>query len=205
MKKLFVVIVLLLGFGISNVFSSTKNDTVPQQHNSNGGINVYVGYGVGTIYTFTNKVGHDYTVSGKDFTNVGSYGAFLIGFDGNVSKVVSIGFDFSYVPLNYTGIKEDTTTTLYYKDNVLSGAVKLQFNYINKPIVRAYSGISLGISYIFSSVTDKGDINESVKTIRPAGQLTLMGIRVGKQLCGFGEFGFGTNGIIVVGLNYRFK
>jgi len=77
-------------------------------------------------------------------------------------------------------------------------------NYINTPMVRAYSGISLGISYIFSNVTDNKNISISAKTIRPAGQLTLMGIRVGKTICGFGEFGFGTNGIIVIGINYRF-
>lgn len=202
MKKL-AFIILLLGISFS-VFS--QNDSIkPKSETSN--INIYGGYGIGTIYVFTKKVGHDYTLPYDvgEFTPVSSYGSFVVGFDGNVSKVVSIGFDFSYIPLSYSGKMSDSThTKLNYKDNVLSGMIKLQLNYINKPMVRAYSGLSLGVSYIFSSVTDDKYISISTKTIRPAGQLTLMGIRVGKKLCGFGEFGFGTNGIILVGVNYKF-
>lgn len=197
MKKLILLLSLL--FSISTSFSA-KNDTIPSTSN----INVHGGYGIGSIYVFTKKIGHSYDLPYNvgEFSPISSIGIFVVGFDGNVSKSVSIGFDFSYIPLSYTGKKDNTI--LYYKDNILSGVIKLQLNYINTPMVRAYSGISLGVSYIFSNVTDDKDISISDKTIRPAGQLTLMGIRVGKKICGFGEFGFGTNGIIVIGVNYRF-
>lgn len=203
MKKL-VFIIFLLGISFS-VFS--QNDSIVKPKSETSNINVYGGYGIGTIYVFTKKVKHDYTLPYdiSEFTPVSSCGSFIIGFDANVSKIVSIGFDFSYIPLNYTGKMSDSVhTTMNYKDNVLSGMIKLQLNYINKPMVRAYSGLSLGVSYIFSSVTDNKNISLSTKTIRPAGQFTLMGIRVGKKLGGFGEFGFGTNGVVVVGVNYKF-
>jgi hypothetical protein len=55
-----------------------------------------------------------------------------------------------------------------------------------------------------NSTTTQNGISYYDRKLRPAGQLTLMGVRAGHKLAGFGEFGFGTNGIICAGISYRF-
>ncbi|MCX6252455.1 MAG: hypothetical protein NTX61_17110 [Bacteroidetes bacterium] len=166
---------------------------------------VYAGYGVYSIYMFTQQNNTPMGELGYEKKSlVNSAGTFLAGYSRTFNRVLSFGFQASYMNVYWEGTGySDNEATSKHNDAVLSGIVKLSFCYVNKPSFRMYSGFGIGISVINSTATLNGNSYYDRK-LRPAGQLTLMGVRAGRKLGGFGEFGFGTNGIINAGMFYRF-
>jgi len=173
---------------------------------------VSIAYGLGSLYLFTGDVNHSYNY--EDYypngysSDIRSIGAFSIGYNRMVSRVVMIGFVASYINVNYSkaigGYEGGYQTTATYNDNLLNGIARVTFNYVNKPTVRVYSGAGMGITVDLSNVTAPGMNKETERKILPAGQLTFMGVRFGRSFGGFVEFGIGTNSIISGGLNYQF-
>jgi hypothetical protein len=183
---------------------------------------VSASYGLGSLYIFTGTNtyyptyydGYSSYYDGSD-SDIKSAGSFAIGYSRMVHRVVAIGFSCSYQNLNYDNkytyygyYPNDTTysITTHTNDNIYSGIAKITFNYVNKPMVRVYSSFGFGVAVILSNqVGDKpGDVKQTDKTILPAGQLTFMGVRFGRNIGGFFEFGIGTNYIVSGGLSYQF-
>jgi len=75
---------------------------------------------------------------------------------------------------------------------------------MNKPFLKLYSGVAIGVTIDLNKATIDGS-EFTDRKIMPAGQLTLFGIRAGKALGGFLEFGVGTNGIVTAGISYKIK
>jgi hypothetical protein len=186
---------------------------------------LYGGYGAGSIFYFTGKMSHssDYpTVSGSyggmylvntTLTDPTSAGTFFLGYGRTLNEVVSMGFMFGFQEISYSGISRyrssqytgnDTILHLTNNDFILSGIARILFSYVNKPIIRVYSGVGIGIT-INLGKAKLGSEEFTDRKLYPAGQLTLMGIRFGRALGGFFEFGFGSYGIINAGLSYKFK
>jgi hypothetical protein len=211
MKK--IILLLLLGTLLvpTQLFSQkTGQDELNNEF--------YAGYGAGSIYYFTNNIHHkDYPDYYHDYYNYyyneyesdpQSAGAFFLGYQRKINKVISVGFQFAFMNLHHTAqyynSDLDSTVGPYkFTDNLLSGISKINFTYLQLPILQMYSGISIGISVDFGSAEIEGT-KYTDKKLYPAGQITLMGLRVGRAFGGFAEFGFGSNGIINVGLNYKF-
>jgi hypothetical protein len=181
---------------------------------------VFFNYGIGSLFIFTGTINHDYPTYSDyyynyDETDVTTAGSFSIGYNRMLNKVVSIGFIGGYQRLSYTkeynGYSYYPNDSAYHftaqcTDNILSGMAKITFNYVNKPMIRVYSGIGMGIGVDLSSeLGDRPtDTKQNEKKIVPAGQLTFMGVRFGRQFGGFCEFGIGTNAIVSAGLSYQF-
>ncbi len=171
---------------------------------------VNIGYGVGSLYIFTGDVSHSYDnyPSYGQRSDINSIGAFMIGYNRMVSRVVMVGFVASYINVYYT--RNYTSTTGGYQgkatfnDNLWNAIARVTFNYVNKPVVRVYSGAGMGITVDLSNVEAPGKDKEKERKIYPAGQVTFMGVRFGRTFGGFCEFGIGTNSIISAGLNYQF-
>ena len=214
MKKIFI-----LGFVLSMIpflasySQKTEQDAVKSIKKDQNKLynDVYFSYGVGSLYIFTGEVNHSYNYnsyySSGNTSDVKSIGAFSIGYNRMVSRVVMVGFVASYINVNYTGdvtSSEDGSRRATYNDNLLNGIARITFNYVNKPTVRVYSGVGMGITVDLSNVTVPGMEKETERKILPAGQITFMGVRFGRAFGGFCEFGIGTNSIISAGLNYQF-
>ncbi len=171
---------------------------------------VYAGYGAFSVYYFTNNnhFYHDYDPYYYDEEQPSSPGTFFIGYKRQVSRVISVGIDFSYMYRTNKYQARDYYDSVYStgtsKDHLLCGLTKVTFGYINKPFLKLYSAAAIGFTVdLNSSVINGQDYTD--RTIKPAGQLTLFGIRAGKALGGFVEFGVGTNGILLAGISYKFK
>jgi hypothetical protein len=86
----------------------------------------------------------------------------------------------------------------------ITGAFEVQFRYVNNGPFQMYSGLGLGVTYgmeQFTAATD--NITSGDRTmILPGYQVNLVGVRFGKRLGGFAEFGFGYKGIVNFGLSY---
>ena len=223
MKKM-PILLLLFTFLFSASLSAQNDDQPPARKKKADQSKLfneaYAGYGIGSIYLFTGKVNHSYDTypcendyyGDETTTDASSYGTIMVGYNRMLNRVIMIGFTGSYMNLNYsrtyTYVEYGSgyIGTVDYNDNLLNGMAKLTFNYVNKPKIRVYSGFSMGITIDLSNAQghNAGDQLQTAKKIIPAGQLTFMGIRFGRAIGGFCEFGIGTNTIIAGGVSYQF-
>jgi hypothetical protein len=208
MKKTTVAVLLALTFfSAATTLSAQEYSTLDQPNE------IYGGYGAFSVFYFTGNLNHDYDYYPSyyyyDENDPTSAGTFFLGYNRQVTKVVSVGVAFSYMQTqntlngyyNYSdSISQMGTTT----DNLMSAVTKVNFTYMNKPFLKLYSGAAIGVTIDMNKATING-IEYTDRRIMPAGQLTLFGIRAGKALGGFLEFGVGTNGIVLAGISYRIK
>ena len=177
---------------------------------------VFIGYGIGSLYLFTGTVEHSnysyiYGYNSSE-TDVRSDGALIFGYNRMLNRVVMLGFTGSYFNVNYDrtyspgGYGNNYVGIVKFNDNLLSGMAKITFNYVNKPMIRVYSSIGMGITVDLASAlgNQPGDVKQTDRKIFPSGQLTFMGLRFGRTFGGFCEFGIGTNAIVTGGINYQF-
>ena len=85
--------------------------------------------------------------------------------------------------------------------HVMGGAA---FHYRRGGTVGLYSNAGVGIALNRESADIDGSSSATESEIRPAFQVTLLGLRVGRQLGPFLEFGAGYRGTVVFGVSYDF-
>lgn len=78
----------------------------------------------------------------------------------------------------------------------------VRFSWVNKKIVTLYSGVALGVSFMFS-LNEPGNYSQFQPYI--AFQITGVGVEVGKKWYGFAEVGAGFKGIVCAGFGFRFN
>jgi len=89
-------------------------------------------------------------------------------------------------------------------NNFIQGLARIKFQYLNKPVFAMYSGIAIGVTLDYYSETAKNGTTTSQQKLFPAGQLTLLGFRVGRGGAFCGEFGIGTLSILNLGVSVKF-
>ncbi|MFA5419677.1 MAG: hypothetical protein WC341_14595 [Bacteroidales bacterium] len=85
-------------------------------------------------------------------------------------------------------------------------AADIEYRYVNRGIIQLYSGVSAGYQIGSEKLTapvDSGLSNDTGSINRIAYQANVLGIRIGKSIGGFAEFGFGYKGIINLGLSLQ--
>ncbi|MEI7897132.1 MAG: hypothetical protein WCJ26_08855 [bacterium] len=156
----------------------------------------YASYGTGTIYYFISNEGMK-----ADYLS----GTILVGFSRSLNTVISVGFQMSYTNIGRSeqtyGYPNQYETKM--TDNLWQGLANVRFRYLNKPSFCMYSGIGMGVTMDYYQQTS-GTTTTKGQKLLPAGQLTLLGFRVGRALSFFGEFGIGTNSILNAGVSYKF-
>ena len=200
MKK--SLILLCIGLLGCSLISQAQDDPKPKEWFND----VSVSYSAGSIYYFTGNINHnDYPDNFyTDDTDPRGMGAFALSYHRKLNSVVAMGFNVSYLNLYHEATDySDPGLSQKYYDNMFSILASIRFLYVHKPVITMYSGVSIGLTVDFGKTTFNG-IDYTDKKLYPAGQLTLMGMRVGRAFGGFAEFGFGTLGIISAGLSYRF-
>ena len=117
----------------------------------------------------------------------------------HASRLISVGGNFVYQKFDrewyLLGEQVSTNSINYY---TFMGRV--DFNYVRTRLLRMYSGVALGIFH----ASESGESVEDNTLTKGALQVNAFGLRVGKQLAGYLEFGFGFNGIIAAGIAYEF-
>lgn len=66
-----------------------------------------------------------------------------------------------------------------------------KFIYLNRPYVRIYGSIGLGLSFHIGFDELSNDLGSSSSFIQPAYQLSPIGLEVGNKVFGFAEYGYG--------------
>jgi len=207
MKRLFIMMTILFLVVFCNELMS-QEDGKMKKDQSQLPNELHVSYGFASAYLFANGVYHraDKYANGDAYDET-SFGTIMIGYNRLLTKVSTIGFEFSYMNLDYKRKVSDYPTNTFdhsqWNEKLISGLAKVTFSYMNRPNIRLYSGAGIGVSIDFSEMKYKMNPVEKDKSLKPALQATLMGLRFGRQFGGFIEFGIGTNAIITGGLSVQ--
>jgi opacity protein-like surface antigen len=203
MKKLTLITMALIFTGMSVSFGQNAEAKPKQAKQDQSELfnNFYISYGLGSIYYFIDDEGMS-----ADNTS----GTFLVGYSRSLSKVIAVGFQVSYTNIgrseqvtsgyNYPNYTYHTNTE---NNNLWQGLASVRFQYLNRPSLCMYSGIGMGVTMDNYTIDNWDGSTDKGQKLLPAGQLTLLGFRVGRAFGFFGEFGIGTNSIISAGFSYK--
>ena len=200
-----MVFLLMSLFSYSQTTESTST-TSPKNSQVTLYNDFYGGYGAFSIFYFTGNFSHSsLSMNSTTLSDDQSAGCFFIGYSRSLNKVVSTGFMFGYQNFHRkgTGYINYSSTDVTVNDDLLMGMARVTFCYLNKPFVRMYSGVGVGITIDLGTEKGSGE-SSSDRHLLPGGQITLMGLRFGRAFGGFIEFGFGSYGIMNAGLSYKF-
>jgi opacity protein-like surface antigen len=205
MKKLVLITVAFIVAGVFTSYAQTKSGEVKKEKQDQSELfnNFYASYGIGTIYYF---------IDNESATADYSTGTFLLGYSRSLNKVIAVGFQVSFTNIGRTendyiyNYQTGTSTENENKmdDNLWQGMANVRFQYLNRQSFCMYSGIGMGVTMDNYSKTYYDGTHDHGQKLLPAGQLTLLGFRVGRALSFFGEFGIGTQSILQGGVSYKF-
>lgn len=131
-------------------------------------------------------------------------GAMSANLSYNILRWVSIGATFTY-----NGDSQKTYSRITQKEIGQNNTHNfmlvpmVRFNYLNKPIIRLYSqiGLGIGLERVNRQYSNESEITNDFYL---TGQITFFGISVGRKLFGFAEFGYGAQGLLLGGVGYKF-
>lgn len=146
-----------------------------------------LGYSYYSVYSFANKTMNNSAFSASGGTPNFSYRYYL---NRNVTLGVGLGYENISSWGSFFTIAPEMTVA--YMDT--------RKDYIR---VRLYGALSYGVSIMDDNITGIGETDESGPKFY-AFQVTPIGVRVGRQVAGFFELGFGYKGIFNGGLSFRF-
>lgn len=137
---------------------------------------------------------------------------FSVGYKYRFAKWFWFGASVSYTGFYET--KYDRISNQKYSSNNLHYITivpEVRFSWLNKKYVTLYSGIGIGVglfiddTYYSNKFFPNGQPNYDEVTWAPTGQLTFVGVHVGRKWYGFTEIGVGCKGIIQAGFGYNFN
>ncbi|MCX6287320.1 MAG: hypothetical protein NTY96_09405 [Bacteroidetes bacterium] len=193
-NAVFTLLFLFLATGITFAQKEqTVNNEKPHQKELLN--EVYVTYGIGSLYYYIDMNSN----SNWSYTSIGT---FILGYTRSMNKVIGVGFQIGYTPISAKYNGSSSSTRNY---NYIQALARIKFQYLNKPTFAMYSGIAIGVAMDYKSETgSSGSTSSNTQEIVPAGQLTLLGFRVGRGGAFCGEFGIGTLSILNLGVSIKF-
>lgn len=137
----------------------------------------------------------------KDYT-CSFYGTPFFEYNRFLKPWVSLGGSLSFNPIS-TAITSTNKHEFTYNYYLITIMPKVTFYYLNKGIFSMYSGLEAGGSLILWK-DRQGCTTMSDQGFTVAFQVTGFGVRIGKDIGGFMEWGIGFRGVVNFGLSARF-
>lgn len=201
MKRIFVSILIISSLLLSGQ-AKAQNPYYKQVHPND----ISVSYGFSLLSTFgsvvigslSNILDIEKDISVKPG---GTYGVINLGYAYQLNKVVSIGGAAGFNRLSID-LKDNTGKISPAAVNVwtIMSTGKFDWFRTRSDMFGMYSKVGLGVMAVGGSLME-----ELHKTVwLPTGQLSLIGLEVGKGFSGFMELGFGMQGIAQLGVRARF-
>lgn len=139
------------------------------------------------------------TTSGEQY-----YGGFSINYRNSISEYINTGITFSYDKVTKDVLSKELKVGDLNRD-FYTIAAEVDWRYFKREIFQIYSLAGIGYTFISDrympfrgeEVTkgDSGIVNFHI---------SVLGIRLGKELAFYSELGFGYKGIFSVGFSYQF-
>lgn len=220
MKKLFLILIIAsLGWSLSAQEDTLSWKQTLQRHDIQIGFGdpLVVGFQTDNIYLF----GECYTCvehRATDWFTPDTYSSgriptpsFSVGYKYRLAKWFWLGGTVSY-----TGFHETTRDRVSNKKaasrstHFISIIPSVRFSWLNKKYVTLYSGVGIGFAIEIDKWSYSKEFypylyNSREIYIPLTGQLTFVGVHVGRKWYGFTEIGIGPQGIIQAGFGYNFN
>jgi hypothetical protein len=137
----------------------------------------------------------------KDYTN-SFYGVADLEYLRYVNPWIRVGASFSVNPIS-TVIRTKSGRELTWTYYVFSLMPRVDFIYVRKGILSMYSGVQAGAAFIFWQ-DKQGSSTSTDFGVEPAFHVNIFGVRVGKEIGAFMEWGVGYRGTFNIGVSGKF-
>lgn len=210
MKKLLIVLcAFLVGF------SQTANAQKPHSdlHNelgvNAGPVSLVGGFIYGTVGFWT-ALGGELSHKPIDMHLCGQYS---IHYYYQVKPWCNIGVKATVEAAKLVHYSDTLRTSITGVDHdvLFSLMPSVRFNYLNRPWVRLYSGLDLGVGYLLTNSSSSSDSKDGEEGSGKknnnfifAFNVTAFGVNVGKKFYGLFELNAGYDAIVKVGIGARF-
>ena len=199
MKK---ILFAFLALGCLLAAPSVKAQTINSYHPNE----ISASYGVSligsSINSLINTLGIVDQITDGDYVAIksgGSKGVLNLGYVYHTSKVFGIGGNVGFNRMS-VNLEDETGKLTAASVNIYSAMVDAKLNWFRRDIFGMYSKIGLGVMCL------NGNLVESLSgnLWLPTAHVSLIGMEVGRQLCGFVELGAGMKGVAQFGVKYHF-
>lgn len=154
-----------------------------------------ISYGIGSVYYYIDQNQN----SNLSWNGIGT---FMLGYTRSINRVIGVGFEVGFTPVSATN--NNSYGNHYTKNyNYLQALARVKFCYLNRPAFVMYSGVAIGVTMNYYNETNSGSTTAG-QSLLPAGELSLLGFRLGRSAAFTGEFGIGTLSILNIGFSYKF-
>jgi hypothetical protein len=202
MKRLFVSILIISSLLLSGQAKAQNlyyKQIHPNEISTSYGFSVLSTFGSVVIGSLSNLL--DLTEGEISVKPGGTYGVINLGYSYQLNKTISIGGGLAFNRLS-VDLKDNTGKISPAAVNIwtIMSTGKFDWFRTRSDMFGMYSKVGLGIMAVGGSLME-----ELHKTIwLPTGQLSLIGLEVGRGFSGFMELGFGNQGIAQLGVRARF-
>jgi hypothetical protein len=212
MKKYVKSLTLLIALSLCQLAVAQRRSFTPE-HEFRLGIGAYpLAESIDYSFNYSDSYNHEYSGNNPYESKQNYHGASIFtgsisaGYTYNILRWLAIGSTLTYAgdfQKRYDRISNEEKGT--NRTNRLYLTPMVRFNYLNRPIVRLYSQMGVGISYVHTK-QHFGENPYSSSDCGLSAHVTFFGISVGRQLFGFAELlSVGVQGSFVVGMGYKFN
>lgn len=200
MKKVFVAMLALSCLLASpNLRAQNINVLAPNEISASYGVSL-LGASINTLIDlgaiasiFSDEVDVASVRSG------GSRGIINASYLYHTSQIFAVGGSVGFNRLS-VNMQDNTGSISAASANIIFAMIDAKLNWFRRDIFGMYSKAGLGVMCINGSIMEEPGHNIWL----PTAQLSLIGMELGRQFCGFAEIGAGMQGILQVGLKYHF-
>ena len=150
---------------------------------------------VGIADFFSDEIGEDIA----SIRSGGSRGVINLNYIYHPNPVFGVGGSVGYNRLS-VNMEDKTGKLTAASANIIFAMVDAKVNWFRQDIFGMYSKAGLGVMCINGNMMEESGGNVWL----PTGQLSIIGMELGRQFCGFMELGAGMQGILQVGLKLHF-
>lgn len=133
-------------------------------------------------------------------------GGYALSYMYSPVKWLAVGLYAGYVcQWQTTHLRATQAVTSKTSERHLMLVPTVRFTYLNRPIVRLYSSIGVGVGFCRERTRNvEGYIEHDYHERFCPAEVTLLGVSVGRRLFGFAELSIGSMGVCAAGIGYRF-
>lgn len=203
MKISYMMIAIMI---LAMMVRAVQAQEASQKMNQN---EIRIGYGVLTGPEIANSLFSLWPAIGIDISkdtikdyNSTFHGLSTLEYQRFAAGWISLGGSLSINPVG-TVITTNHGLNLTWNYYILNLMPKVSLYYLNRETVALYSGVEAGGALVFWRDRQGSSVKTDV-AFMPAFHINALGVRIGKQIGGFMEWGFGYRGIVNFGVSARF-
>ena len=149
---------------------------------------------------------------GGNYMDIKNYGGYGLHYYYQVKPWLQVGVKTTAEAFSYVSYTDSTLRVIDNRSDIvlLNITPSIKFTYLNRPWVRLYSGIDVGLGIApsggnskSSSDSEDGSSKSSSVGFYPAFNITPIGVNVGKGFFGFVETNIGSDTFIKAGIGAR--